>query len=148
MGIKVGYVNILETAASVTATSSATNYPLYRLYDRMFGLFWQAASAATTQIMVDQGTANIQPADTLIIPANHNLAGLNLVWQVSNDYAAWATLIQLDSTGFESDFRAVCRSRQLPVPCSYDIGPFGPTPDDRTLYHPYESIFPRRAAVG
>jgi hypothetical protein len=60
------------------------SYPLYRLYDRHIGKMFKSTLAETVTISVDQGSS-VQAVDRLMIPAGHNLAGLLLSWQYSDN---------------------------------------------------------------
>lgn len=91
MGIKVGFVNLLENA-TVTVTSEASGYPAYRLYDRIFGRTWKATSAATQVLRADQGADGDLEINGLVIPAGHNLSGCTLQWTHSEDNATWVAV--------------------------------------------------------
>ncbi len=86
------YQNILETS-SVTLAQGAVNasYPLYRLWDRDIGRMFEAAAAATIEVRIDQGAV---PAgvDRLFIPGGHNLSGVALDLQHSDDDVTYTSI--------------------------------------------------------
>lgn len=106
------YANILETAAvslSQGAADASGNYPLYRLYDRDIGRIFQSASEAVTEVRADQGPAVINPVDTLFIPDGHNLQGLTLLLEYSDDdvtYTSAASWTQPDGNLIIQTFTA------------------------------------------
>lgn len=102
------YRNILENSI-VTVTSENTSFPVYRLYDRDIGLYFKGNSTpANFYITLNQGAVISYPVNRLIIPSGHNLAGLTLKLQYSNDnFAAdnhdadsWAGVVGLISRSF------------------------------------------------
>lgn len=87
--MKASWKNILdELTTTVTGTSQATGYDLYRLYDRFMGRQWKATSTSTQTILVNQ-SSNPLPVKDLILPSGHLLSGCTLAWQYSSDNVSW-----------------------------------------------------------
>lgn len=82
--------NLLELGTTtLTAGTAEAAYPLYRLYDRRPTLEFRGTAAATTTIHVDQGAAGAQAVDRLMVSPGHNLAGVTLDCQWSENNADW-----------------------------------------------------------
>ncbi|MDA8090078.1 MAG: hypothetical protein M0Z61_07635 [Nitrospiraceae bacterium] len=99
------YQNILESASVTLSVGSQNNsYPLYRLYDRDIGRMFEASAAASLTVHVDQGSSPVA-VDRLFIPAGHNLSGVQLDLQGSDDDVTYATVLPnllLHSQDFEN----------------------------------------------
>jgi hypothetical protein len=91
VAVKAGWINLLEDG-TVTVTGSATDYPSYRLYDRLLGPDWKAATTTTQTIHVDQGGSPVA-INTLAIPTGHNLNGLTCDWQWSENDVDWTNAV-------------------------------------------------------
>jgi hypothetical protein len=80
--VKLAYRNILETA-TVTSTDENSSFPLYRLYDRDIGkLFKFNTHGAGLYVKINQSAIPYN-VSRLIIPATHNLNGLEMEIQNS-----------------------------------------------------------------
>lgn len=87
------YKNILETSTvSLSAGAEDQSFPLYRIYDRDIGKIFRAGSAATLEIKIDQSASPI-PADRFLLPAGHNLDGMNLKLRHSDDDVSYTDAI-------------------------------------------------------
>jgi len=87
--ISILYRNILENS-TVTTTNENTDYPKWRLHDRDVGKLFKGTSTANHTIKADQGATIQHDADTLIIPAGHNLyGGAQIDWEYSANDADW-----------------------------------------------------------
>jgi hypothetical protein len=83
--IRIYFRNILENS-TVTPASENTSYPRHRLHDRHIGrLFKGNSTPSSFYIFIDQGLSHLYPVDTIIIPSGHNLSGLVLQLQYSQD---------------------------------------------------------------
>ena len=93
--VKTAHLNILETSTvTLSAGSADPAGPLARLWDRNVGRFFKAAAATTLEVRVDQGgTAPYLSADTLFIPSGHNLDGMTLDIQYSDDDASYTPAV-------------------------------------------------------
>ncbi len=90
--IKNAYINILETSSvSLSTGSASTSYPLGRICDRDIGRCFHAASSATLEILINQGTAG-GSVDRFMIPPGHNLMGMALSLQNSTNNSTFATV--------------------------------------------------------
>lgn len=86
MFIKCCSKNILETSSVNLSTGTEdSDYPLYRLYDRDIGKIFKITAAVTMEVRVNQGASGNIAIDRLLIPAGHNLTGMTLDWQYSDD---------------------------------------------------------------
>ncbi len=87
------FKNILETS-TVTLAAGAEDpaFPLYRLYDRDIGKPFKAQTASTLSIKIDQGPNLIGAADRLLIPAGHNLDGMLMDIQYSDDDISYTNI--------------------------------------------------------
>lgn len=74
MSIKVGHINLMALG-TVTASSTATGYPMRRLFDGFLGRFWQAGGAGSASLYLAQPAADIRAASCLAIAPGHNLTG-------------------------------------------------------------------------
>lgn len=90
--MKACWRNILETS-TVTASTSASGYPSYRLYDGKMGLMWSASTSGDATITLDQGATTILPVSCLCIPKNHVFSGRQLTWQHSTNGSTWVDMI-------------------------------------------------------
>lgn len=101
--------NILEDGTVTVSPAENASYPAYRLYDRLLGRLFKFGSAINpSTIHVDQGTAPIE-IDTLIMPTGHNLTGLTLTLEYSDNNSAWTTAkswSQSGNTQIEQSFTA------------------------------------------
>ena len=96
--IQVGYSNCLESADSITATSSATNYSTNRLKDRDFGKLWLCGSTTTPQrIVINQSTTPI--ASNCLIAYKHTLDTLGLILEYGSDGVSYSTRTSWTQSG-------------------------------------------------
>lgn len=86
------YRNILENS-TITPTNENADFPKWRLHDRDIGKLFKGTSSANHIIAVDQGADTQYEADTLIIPAGHNLSGAQLFWICSADNVDWFNMV-------------------------------------------------------
>ena len=85
------YNNILEDA-TVTVTNENSDFPKWRLHDRDIGKLFKGTGTADHTIHVNCGAA--VEADTLIIPAGHNLTGgIQLDWEYSANDVNWYDMV-------------------------------------------------------
>ncbi len=93
--VKTAHLNILESGAvTLSAGSADPSGPLARLWDRNVGRFFKAAAATTLEVRVDQGaTGPYLSIDTLFIPQAHNLDGMTLDIQYSDDDASYTPAV-------------------------------------------------------
>lgn len=88
--ISTAHLNLFEIGTTtLSAGTETTGYPVYRVHDRDQGRLFVATTAETTIVHVDQGAAGAQAVDRLIISSGHNLAGVTLDIEWSDDDAAW-----------------------------------------------------------
>ncbi|HDH51212.1 MAG TPA: hypothetical protein ENH31_00310 [Nitrospirae bacterium] len=88
--VKCCAINILETSSvSLSAGTEDPDYPLYRLYDRDIGKLHKITAAVTMEVKIDQGSTGNLAIDRLLIPAGHNLDGMTLDFEYSDDDAAY-----------------------------------------------------------
>ena len=93
--IRTAHVNMLETS-SVSLLQGAEDpaFPLYRLYDRSISRPFRTSEAGTVEVLVDQGSDGpLLPANTLIIPAGHNLEGMALDLLMSEDGQSYSPAV-------------------------------------------------------
>jgi hypothetical protein len=92
--MKTADLNFLESSdVTLSAGTAHADYPLYRLYDRHIGRDFMTTAAETTEVKIDQGGAAPFSADTLIIPAGHNLDGMTLDIKHSDDDAVYTPAV-------------------------------------------------------
>ncbi|MDP2168402.1 MAG: hypothetical protein Q8J64_08745 [Thermodesulfovibrionales bacterium] len=93
--IKCCYENILETSVvTLSAGTEDAGFPLYRLYDRGIVRFFKTTAAVTTTVKVDQGGSPIR-VDRLLIPAGHNLDGMTLGIEYSDDGISYTPAVAM-----------------------------------------------------
>ncbi len=91
--MKSCYQNILESSTvTLSAGAADASYPLYRLWDRDIGRPFKAADTSTLEIKIDQGAAPLA-IDRLIVPAGHNMAGMTLDLQYSDDNVTYTSAL-------------------------------------------------------
>lgn len=94
MTVSACYKNILETSTvTLSAGTSDSSYPLYRVYDRDIGKVFKTTAAVTTEIKVDQGASGNLAIDRLLIPSGHNLAGMTLDIKWSDDDVSYTAAV-------------------------------------------------------
>lgn len=92
--IKCASKNILESSSvSLGAGVEDPSYPLYRLYDRAAGRAFRPAGAGAVEIIIDQGSDAPLPVDRMFIPPGHNLDGMTLGIEHSEDGATYTYAI-------------------------------------------------------
>lgn len=87
--IQVGYINILENATSITA-SSLTNYSTTRLYDRDCGKFWICSSSTSPQYIIINQSTNPLSANCIVIN-RHRTSGINYGLDYSSNGSSWSS---------------------------------------------------------
>jgi len=88
------YKNILESGTvTLSAGTEDSDYPLYRVYDRDIGMVFKITAAVTMEIKVDQGASGNIAIDQLLIPEGHNLDGMTLDWQYSDNDTAYTPAV-------------------------------------------------------
>ncbi len=91
--IKSCYMNILESSTvSLTVGSQNNSCPLYRLYDRDIGRMFAGSAAAALTVNAAQ-LGNPVAVDSLFIPAGHNLYGMSLDIQCSDDNVTYTSAV-------------------------------------------------------
>lgn len=84
--IKTAWENILEgSAVTLGAGAEDPACPLYRVHDRNMGRLFRASAPGTVIVRAVQPASAVRPADRLIIPAGHELAGATLTVRSSAD---------------------------------------------------------------
>lgn len=84
--IRTAHINLLEgSTVSLALGTEDAACPLYRLYDRDTLKPFKGTLVETVEILVDQGSQEIEKADTLIIASGHNLDGVSLALKHSDD---------------------------------------------------------------
>jgi hypothetical protein len=101
--------NLLESATTVTVTSSATNKPITRVYDRDRALRWEGGSAAQMDIDVDLGAATAVSALGLLA---HNVTGASGV-TLYGDSSSPATTLRATSVPDGDDVLVTFGSQTL-----------------------------------
>lgn len=87
--IQIGYTNVLASA-TLTATSSATNYSANRLKDSDFGKLWICGSATAPQrVVINQSLSPI--ACNCLVIHKHTLNGLTLSLEYSSGGSSYST---------------------------------------------------------
>jgi len=85
MRIKTAYINLLETSTvSLASGTERTDRPLRRLYDRKMGVPFSPDGTGLTEVLIDQA-GSMQPIDRMLIPGGHNLDGMDIDIQYSDD---------------------------------------------------------------
>jgi hypothetical protein len=88
--IKAAYINILENSAvTLAAAAEDGSFPLTRLYDRDVGRMFKTTAAVTTVVHIDQGATGNLAVDQMFIPSGHNLSGMTLDIEYSDDDIAY-----------------------------------------------------------
>jgi len=94
--VELNSTNILENANSVVSLKSGVAealQPLTRVFDRDIGLVFKTTTATTTIIHIDQSASGILAIDKLVIGNGHNLAGVIIDLEYSDDDAAWTPAV-------------------------------------------------------
>jgi hypothetical protein len=122
--------NVLETAAAVTGSGADTGYPRSRLYDRSQALLWKYTTASAVEIAkADQGATGILAVDFLAVPA-HNLAGLTVNWEYSDNDADFYSIV----TGWsQADNSQIIKVAPAPVTHRY-LKVYTGTPTESATY--------------
>ena len=97
----VTYVdNLLEDGTVTVSPAADSSYPAYRLYDRHIGRSFKFGSVVNpSTIKIDQGATGSTEIDTIIIPNGHNLDGLTLTLEYSENNSDWTQADQWSQSG-------------------------------------------------